>query len=87
MPKFYVKSGKVRRVIDGTDALAAAYAVIHAHAYTAERRCKGTETIDQLGLMTCVSERGFYSKEREAFSTHSIMVSEGPFERFRWEKP
>jgi hypothetical protein len=75
MPKFYVTSGKVRRVIDTSDPLIAARHVVRAHA-TAPTPKEHEIAVSQLGLMTKVSERGYHNKDAMSFPTHYLMVDE-----------
>lgn len=72
MPKFYVRSGRFRRVIDRPDAVVAARAAVANHAFDAE----GTQSkaISQLGLLTFVSERGFRSGDFATFHTHYLLT-------------
>lgn len=80
MPKFYVKSGQLRRIVDSPDARSAAFKAVQQSAYTSSGR--SSPVIEKLGLFTIVSERGFSSRHRESFPTHYILVRAGPFEGF-----
>lgn len=72
MPKFYVRSGRFRRVIDRSDARRAAFAAVSGHTQGDGRG--SSNRICQLGLITYVSERGFASKDVVDFKTHYLLA-------------
>lgn len=84
MPKFYVRSGRVRRVIDRADRAKAALDTVKDHIREAGASPKRRQSkLLALGLLTNVSELGFNGKDAAPFATHHIMTGEGPFAHYK----
>ena len=83
MAKYYVRSGKLREVVARTTREQAAYDVVQQAARSGDGRIFPLHVLEDLGLITAVSERGFQDKAAICYPTDSILCRLGAFEQFR----
>ena len=84
MPKFYVRCGKVRHVIDRPNYARAAYDTVMGHVMNDMGGLKTVWEVSHLGFITVVSEKGFRSNVHALFyPTHHILTCEGSFRHFK----
>ena len=82
MAKYYVRSGKLRRVVARSSREKAAYDVLQAATRSGDGRFLPMHSLQYLGLITAVGERGFQDKAATCYPTDSILWKLGAFEQF-----
>ena len=83
MAKYYVRSGKLREVVTRATREQAAYDVVQQAARSGDGRIFPLHVLEDLGLITAVSERGFEDNAATRYPTDIILCKYGAFERFR----
>ncbi len=79
MGKYYVKSGRVRKIVHGPSRKKAALDVIDQETRVCDGELLPIPALSHLGLVTEVSERGFRSKDTNFYPTHCVMFRTGMF--------
>ena len=85
MAKYYVRCGRVRRVLAGSSRERVAHDVVQGAARSGDGRALPMIALRGLGLVTSISERGFGDEAAMCYPTHIIINRVGPFEQFRYE--
>ena len=83
MSKYYVRSGKLRELVVRSSREKAAYDVVQAAVRSGDGRIYPLHTLERLGLITAVGERGFNDKAATCYPTDSILCQLGAFTQFR----
>jgi len=80
MAKYYVRCGQVRRVVQRDSRERAALDVVVEEVYSGDGCARALSGLTHMGLVTSVSEHGFFSRKASFYPTHMILCRQGPFE-------
>lgn len=79
MAKYYVRSGCLRLIISKPTREQAAHVAIHRYARSGDGEFLPIHSLQNLGLITAVSEKGFRDRAATCYPTDMILREVGPF--------